>query len=117
MRSIEELKKYDKEVADACELELNRQRENIELIASENIVSEAVLLAAGNILTNKYAEGYPAKGITADASTLTLLKISQGKEQKNCLARSTQTFSRTAEHRQTWPFSLRFSIRATRSWV
>ncbi len=61
MRSIEELKKYDKEVADACELELNRQRENIELIASENIVSEAVLLAAGNILTNKYAEGYPGK--------------------------------------------------------
>lgn len=61
MRSIEELKKYDKEVADACELELKRQRENIELIASENIVSEAVLLAAGNILTNKYAEGYPGK--------------------------------------------------------
>jgi len=61
MRPIEELKKYDKEVADACELELNRQRDNIELIASENIVSEAVLLAAGNILTNKYAEGYPGK--------------------------------------------------------
>lgn len=61
MRSIEELKKFDKEVAEACELELNRQRGNIELIASENIVSEAVLLAAGTILTNKYAEGYPAK--------------------------------------------------------
>jgi glycine hydroxymethyltransferase len=61
MRPIEQLKKYDKEVADACELELNRQRDNIELIASENIVSEAVLLAAGNILTNKYAEGYPGK--------------------------------------------------------
>jgi len=61
MRSIEELKKYDKEVAEACELELKRQRENIELIASENIVSEAVLLAAGTILTNKYAEGYPGK--------------------------------------------------------
>jgi len=61
MRAIEDLKKYDKEVADACELELNRQRDNIELIASENIVSEAVLLAAGTILTNKYAEGYPSK--------------------------------------------------------
>lgn len=61
MYSINELKKHDKEVADACELELNRQRDNIELIASENIVSEAVLLAAGTILTNKYAEGYPAK--------------------------------------------------------
>lgn len=61
MRSIEELKKYDREVAEACELELKRQRENIELIASENIVSKAVLLAAGTILTNKYAEGYPGK--------------------------------------------------------
>ncbi|HAN21931.1 MAG: serine hydroxymethyltransferase [Clostridiales bacterium GWF2_36_10] len=61
MKAIEELKKYDREVAEACELELNRQRDNIELIASENIVSEAVLLAAGTILTNKYAEGYPSK--------------------------------------------------------
>lgn len=61
MRAIEELKKIDKEVGEACDLELNRQRDNIELIASENIVSEAVLLAAGTILTNKYAEGYPGK--------------------------------------------------------
>ena len=61
MKVLEELKQFDREVADACELELNRQRDNIELIASENIVSEAVLLAAGTILTNKYAEGYPAK--------------------------------------------------------
>lgn len=61
MRALEDLKKFDSEVAEACELELNRQRENIELIASENIVSEAVLLAAGTILTNKYAEGYPSK--------------------------------------------------------
>ncbi|PKM62960.1 MAG: serine hydroxymethyltransferase [Firmicutes bacterium HGW-Firmicutes-21] len=61
MKVLEELKQFDKEVADACELELNRQRDNIELIASENIVSPAVLLAAGTILTNKYAEGYPAK--------------------------------------------------------
>lgn len=58
---FEELKNYDAEVYDACELELNRQRHNIELIASENIVSKAVLLAAGGILTNKYAEGYPGK--------------------------------------------------------
>lgn len=61
MNFFEELKNYDKEVADACDKELNRQRHNIELIASENIVSPAVLLAAGGILTNKYAEGYPAK--------------------------------------------------------
>lgn len=58
---FEELKNFDADVASACEKELVRQRENIELIASENIVSEAVLLAAGGILTNKYAEGYPGK--------------------------------------------------------
>ncbi len=58
---FEELDNFDKEVAKACEDELNRQRGNIELIASENIVSKAVLLAAGGVLTNKYAEGYPGK--------------------------------------------------------
>ena len=57
----EELKNYDADVFAACERELCRQRQNIELIASENIVSEAVLLAAGSVLTNKYAEGYPGK--------------------------------------------------------
>ncbi len=61
MNFFEELKNFDSEVALACEKELNRQRNNIELIASENIVSNAVLLAAGGILTNKYAEGYPSK--------------------------------------------------------
>ncbi len=58
---FEELKQYDSEVFASCDRELKRQQGNIELIASENIVSPAVLLAAGTILTNKYAEGYPAK--------------------------------------------------------
>ena len=61
MNFFDELANYDKEVHDACTLELNRQRENIELIASENVVSKAVLLAAGTVLTNKYAEGFPGK--------------------------------------------------------
>ncbi len=60
MDFFNKLEQFDKEVFDACELELTRQQQNIELIASENIVSEAVLLAAGSVLTNKYAEGYPA---------------------------------------------------------
>ena len=61
MNFFEELKNYDAAVADGCALELERQQHNIELIASENIVSKAVLLAAGGVLTNKYAEGYPGK--------------------------------------------------------
>lgn len=51
----------DEQVAQAMGLELKRQRENLELIASENIVSEAVLAAVGSVLTNKYAEGYPGR--------------------------------------------------------
>lgn len=52
---------YDKEVSEAMNSELARQRRNLELIASENIVSPAVLAAMGSVLTNKYAEGYPGK--------------------------------------------------------
>lgn len=55
------LQKQDKEVFDAIRLELGRQRNNIELIASENFVSEQVMEAMGSVLTNKYAEGYPRK--------------------------------------------------------
>ena len=61
MNFFDELKNFDPQIADACNLELERQQHNIELIASENIVSKAVLLAAGGVLTNKYAEGYPGK--------------------------------------------------------
>jgi len=57
----DKIKAQDSEVYSAIMQELGRQRDKIELIASENIVSEAVLEAAGSVLTNKYAEGYPAK--------------------------------------------------------
>ena len=55
------VKQFDPEVGNAIEAEYDRQRRNIELIASENIVSPAVLAAMGTVLTNKYAEGYPRK--------------------------------------------------------
>ena len=58
---FENIKKMDVDLANAMEKELERQRGNIELIASENIVSKAVLEAMGSILTNKYAEGYPGQ--------------------------------------------------------
>ncbi len=61
MNFFEDLNQYDSEVYAACGRELSRQRNNIELIASENVVSKAVLLAAGGVLTNKYAEGYSGK--------------------------------------------------------
>ncbi|WP_289356634.1 serine hydroxymethyltransferase [Paenibacillus sp. S-12] len=58
---VDHLRQADPEVLMAMDLELQRQRNNIELIASENIVSEAVMEAMGTVLTNKYAEGYPGK--------------------------------------------------------
>ncbi|MDO4204840.1 MAG: serine hydroxymethyltransferase [Selenomonadaceae bacterium] len=61
MAMMDELKKVDPAVAEAIEKELGRQRTKLELIASENIVSKAVMEAQGSVLTNKYAEGYPGK--------------------------------------------------------
>ena len=58
---LDYLLSQDSEVGQGIEKELKRQQRNIELIASENIVSEAVLVAAGSVLTNKYAEGYSGK--------------------------------------------------------
>src|SRR5947207_10555511 len=55
------LAEADPEIADVIAKELGRQRDEIELIASENIVSRAVLEAQGSVLTNKYAEGYPGR--------------------------------------------------------
>lgn len=59
--NFENIKREDKEIYDLIEKELERQRNGIELIASENVVSEAVMEAMGSYLTNKYAEGYPGK--------------------------------------------------------
>ena len=61
MALMNDLKTVDPEVAAAIDAELNRQRNKLELIASENIVSTAVMTAQGSVLTNKYAEGYPGK--------------------------------------------------------
>ena len=61
MYTTDEIRKQDAQVADAIEMEVERQRSKIELIASENFVSNAVIEAMGTPLTNKYAEGYPGK--------------------------------------------------------
>ncbi|MGN0480154.1 MAG: serine hydroxymethyltransferase, partial [Lachnospiraceae bacterium] len=61
MYSFDEVMNYDPDLAKAMDQELERQRTHIELIASENLVSKAVMAAMGSPLTNKYAEGYPGK--------------------------------------------------------
>ena len=61
MYCFDEIKSFDPDLAHAMELEIQRQEDHIELIASENFVSKAVMAAMGSPLTNKYAEGYPGK--------------------------------------------------------
>ena len=61
MYTIEDIAKVDQEIADLIQAETARQNSHIELIASENWVSKAVMSAMGSTLTNKYAEGYPGK--------------------------------------------------------
>jgi glycine hydroxymethyltransferase len=77
----------DPEVADAIKKELGRQQHEIELIASENIVSKAVLEAAGSVLTNKYAEGYPGKRYYGGCQYVDIaeqLAIDRAKKLFNC---------------------------------
>ena len=82
-----DLKSEDKEIFDAIERELHRQQNQIELIASENIVSRAVLEAQGSILTNKYAEGYCGKryyGGCEFIDEVEALAIERAKKLFNC---------------------------------
>lgn len=83
MRDLEKLKQTDKEVYEAIMSELNRQQNTLELIASENFVSEAVLEATGSVLTNKYAEGYSGKryyGGCSNIDTIESLAIERVKK-------------------------------------
>ena len=61
LENIEFIKQFDPEIGEAVEKEYHRQQRGLELIASENVVSPAVMAAMGTVLTNKYAEGYPGK--------------------------------------------------------
>ena len=77
----------DPEIAKAMELELGRQRDEIELIASENIVSAAVMEAQGSVMTNKYAEGYPGRRYYGGCQYVDIaenLAIDRAKEMFNC---------------------------------
>ena len=80
---IRQLAEVDPQIADAIRGELKRQRSGIELIASENFTSPAILEAVGSVLTNKYAEGYPAKryyGGCAFVDEVEQLAIDRAKE-------------------------------------
>ena len=96
MYSFEEVMKVDADVAKAMDLELGRQRKNIELIASENFVSKAVMAAMGSPLTNKYAEGYPGKRYYGGCECVDIvetLAIERAKELYGCTYANVQPHS------------------------
>ena len=107
----------DREIFEAIEHELKRQRDQIELIASENIVSRAVLEAQGSILTNKYAEGYPGRryyGGCEYVDVIETLAIERAKQLFNCqFANVHRTRAPTPTRRCSW----RCSSPATPSWA
>ena len=111
MRNIDYVKKFDPEVGAAMDSELERQQGNIELIASENIVSEAVMAAMGTILTNKYAEGYPGKRYYGGCEKV------QETELKSFSALNMQTCSPIAVHRQILQYTSLSSNPVIQSWV
>ena len=105
MNRIEDVTNYitecDEEVGKALQLELGRQRRNLELIASENIVSPAVMLAMGTVPTNKYAEGYPGKryyGGCEDVDILENLAIERAKKLFGCDHVCTAAFRSKCEY-------------------
>ena len=87
MYTMDELRAVDAEIAEAIDMEAERQNSHIELIASENWVSHAVMAAMGSILTNKYAEGYPGKryyGGCVNVDVVEKLAIDRAKELFHC---------------------------------
>ena len=89
---------FDTELWQAIHAEEVRQQNNIELIASENVVSKAVMSAQGTVLTNKYAEGYPGKTLLMAVLIVWMwLKIWLSNVPKNCLVLSLPMFNRTQE--------------------
>ena len=110
MYSFDEVLNYDPEVAKAMDDELGRQRSHIELIASENLVSKAVMAAMGSLLTNTLKD-IQERDITVAASMLTLLKLLPLRELRSFLAVSMQMYSLIQEHRPTLQHSLQWLSR------
>ena len=109
MFSFDEITKVDPEVAAAMTDEFNRQNNNLELIASENIVSKAVMAAMGSHLTNKYAEGYPGKRYYGGCQYVDVVE-------DLARERAKELYSHTQEHRQTWQYSSQYLILAIHLW-
>lgn len=115
--SIGKVAETDKEVADAMALELKRQRDNIELIASENLVSPQVMAAMGSVLTNKYAEGLPAKRYYGGCQYVDIVENIAIKRACELLNAILLMFSLIQVRRLILLFTLHFLSRVIQLWV
>lgn len=102
---LNQVKEEDKAVYDAIMDERERQQKNIELIASENFVTEAVMEAQGSILTNKYAEGYPGRRYYGGCEHVDVIEDIARDRLKEILEQNMQTFNRTRAHKRIWLFT------------
>lgn len=108
MYTLEDIQAVDMEVAQAITDELDRQNSHIELIASENWVSPAVMSAMGSVLTNKYAEGYPGKRYYGGCECVDVVEELARERAKNYLGVSMSMCSHIPVRRQIWQYSLQF---------
>lgn len=108
------IRAHDPELCGYMEEELARQRSHLELIASENFVSETVMAAMGSHLTNKYAEGYPGKRYYGGCECVDKVEDLARDRVKSSLVRNMQMSSPIPAHRRTFPFILRFLTPAIR---
>ena len=115
--TMQYLSQLDPEVGASVQEEFARQQRNIELIASENIVSPAVMVAMGTCLTNKYAEGYPGHPITAAALRWTLRRSWPASEPASYSAASMPMFSPTPVLTPIWRPSSHWRSRGTPFWA
>lgn len=102
MIDFKSIEAVDPELCGAMRKELTRQREHLELIASENFVSDAVLAAMGSHLTNKYAEGYPGKRYYGGCQYVDIVEDLARERAKALSAQSMRMCSRIPAHRPTW---------------
>ena len=109
------LDEVDPEIAGLLGQELERQRSQIELIASENFTWPAVLEAIGSTPTNKYAEGYPGRRYYGGCEVVDEIEQLAIDRRSRCSAPTTPTSSRMPVPRRTWPSTSRPCSRATRS--
>ena len=116
MYDFDEITKTDPEIADAIKAEMERQNSHIELIASENWVSKAVMAAMGSPLTNKYAEGYPGKRYYGGCQCVDVVEDLARERAKKLFGCEYVNVQHIPVHRQIWQLCSPCLSRETRSW-